>query len=476
MASLPCLLDLPTELLNNIVRDLSRRDLCSASRVCTRLRAFAEPRIYRDLLVRNGDQAVAIANAISRYPLRASMTRTLRVANRTSYEPAQYERLPEILPLLTGLQELKIESPPSGRSSDAEKENWVDLQTQFGVLFDRCATAPRGGLLTSLRSCTVYLLGGGRTRGSDLSSMDRVAGLLCHPTLESLTIARAHVNDEEDLRKLLPHPLNVRSTPLKSLQLEQCDISASGLALLLSLPQALQSLNISESELFGPRLYTPLTVDALVSALLPLKDSLSSLALETVPTGSLPLDLTPFTALTRMAFGGSFTRLASKIQHSSTTGPDSHRVLPVYPPHLASLKFGQAYYRHRIEGKLIQPYIRTILEQKDAHTFTDLATITVCVGEPEATMGKFTKAHEEFGKECIAHGVNFVAVGVTSTPGFIPPYFFGEPFPVETVLYDSAVQVDGQGAPMYYKRAGEAYAEQSIARAGNGADLDNTRL
>lgn len=158
MASLSCtLLQLPTELLTDIIDRLRRPDLCSVSRVCAHLRVLGEPLIYQDILIRNGQQAAAIAEAITKCPSRATMTRTLRVANRGTSEEGQYEKIPGILRLFERLQELKIESPPSNKSSMEVKERWLKTQDQYGAWFSRASIFSLDspcGLLTSLRSCT----------------------------------------------------------------------------------------------------------------------------------------------------------------------------------------------------------------------------------------------------------------------------------------------------------------------------------
>lgn len=263
--------------------------------------------------------------------------------------------------------------------------------------------------------------------------MATIAAIFLHPTLQELNIARAHIDYEPDLPWFLRDPVIARSTKLAALNLEQCDISDSGLAVLLRIPLALKSLTISESERYGPRKFSALRVAALSNALGPHRDCLETLALENVPFGDVAMDLSDFPALQQIELGGGFVR--------SMVGRDgSHdcRLSPIFPPRLKSLKFGQAYYRYRVEGRQIRPYIRDLLAQRTAHKLSEWQKLSVCIGEPEGTMGKFTKAHHEFGKECATYGLRFVAIGVTSTPGYIPPYFFGEPFPRETVLYDSA--------------------------------------
>ena len=211
---------------------------------------------------------------------------------------------------------------------------------------------------------TIYLLGNDLDKAQELAPIARIAALFLHPTLQSLTIARAYVDLSTDMPWFLHDPMNARSTPLASLTLEQCNMSESGLATLLSIPRALKSLDVREADRYGPRRYPFLSAAALAAALTPQKDCLESLSLEHAPQGNHPVDLSEYPALRHIEFGGAFTR------QLLSESPDFGRFSPVFPPRLASLKFGQAYYQFRVEGRHIRPYIRHLLAQKDKHVLS----------------------------------------------------------------------------------------------------------
>jgi hypothetical protein len=108
---------------------------------------------------------------------------------------------------------------------------------------------------------------------------------LIHPCLQNLVVSCVRV-DSAGLGHL---QIYAQRTPLRRLVLYQCDISAAGLATILSLPVSLKCLEILEVSHQEPRRYELDYSQALLRALSLQRTSFESLTLSLQDPGLLPL-------------------------------------------------------------------------------------------------------------------------------------------------------------------------------------------
>jgi hypothetical protein len=78
--------------------------------------------------------------------------------------------------------------------------------------------------------------------GSRYYNLGRLGLLFLHPSLRNIHLSCAEIGDDLDFLRAYS-----RSTPLASLVLEECGVTAAGLSHILSAPRALQHLTIGES-------------------------------------------------------------------------------------------------------------------------------------------------------------------------------------------------------------------------------------
>ena len=113
-------------------------------------------------------------------------------------------------------------------------------------------------------------------QGFRIATVDReLSFVFLHPNLRNLTISCARI-DGAELEHLKSRPLR---TPLSSLFLDQCDVSASGLTTILSIPTSLKSLKFFEVSRQGPQIHSLDYSPALLRALSLQRHSLESLCL-----------------------------------------------------------------------------------------------------------------------------------------------------------------------------------------------------
>lgn len=120
------LLTLADELLLKVVEQIeSKNDLAALSLTCSRVQAFAEPFLYKSILVRQGEHARRLCYALDKRPARASSIRKLRVPYLHEHKEG-IETLNQALRTMSSLQELNIESPCC---NDA-RANTIDFESK----------------------------------------------------------------------------------------------------------------------------------------------------------------------------------------------------------------------------------------------------------------------------------------------------------------------------------------------------------
>ncbi|KAH6723376.1 hypothetical protein BKA61DRAFT_648537 [Leptodontidium sp. MPI-SDFR-AT-0119] len=238
------LLRLADELLIQIAQHIdSSQDLCSLAVTCSRLQGFAEPVLYSSILIRNGSKALKLFNAILRRSGRALFVRKLHIRYRSDGE-AGIEILNLALLHLLKLKELLIEAPccndtPSQRA-DFQSQGKIDYATYFEFA-SSMTLGPQPQVQIPLETLVLH---SHNVRGPDRRAFDmgKNAVIFLHPTLRNLTISCFDIG--ENIKSYLSASKN--STVLRSLIFDECNITTDGLAAILSVPKALESLTIGE--------------------------------------------------------------------------------------------------------------------------------------------------------------------------------------------------------------------------------------
>lgn len=140
----PSLANLPTELLEHIIIQLSPEDLLCAACVCRRINAIVEPHLYATVTIRSAASLRAFHQALRNEPARAVLVRSFLIKRQQDVyrhahdadEPSEESDI-RMLPELRKLENLSIES------------YYLDSD-EFNAIFRRAA---RREILCHLRTC-----------------------------------------------------------------------------------------------------------------------------------------------------------------------------------------------------------------------------------------------------------------------------------------------------------------------------------
>ncbi|KAI9054057.1 hypothetical protein LZ554_001228 [Drepanopeziza brunnea f. sp. 'monogermtubi'] len=455
--------DLADELLVEIVAQVgSKKDLCSLAVTCSRLQAFAEPRIYEDYLVRHGSHVLRILDCVAQRPERALAIRALHI-QYPSRDRAGITFLNPVMRQMLNLRELTIEAPccndPSnlmlseyfhheGKIQYADYFAWASemvremtpMGTQLRVRVP-LQTFTLHSHMASLRDRRT-----GQIHGRDAFNMGKNAAIFLHPTLRNLTISCFDIN--EDIAPILSPKYG--STPLKSLTFDECNIKVEGLAAILSVPKALERLTLGERmHCLEGYLHSPLGTNP--------APFLDALALQEhslqyikhigghTPSPAHPsrnLSMANFTQITEMELD-MHSALANIL--SETAPPWSLTAPPTL--HLRLIRCTSASTKGKTTPQRMLEWLRRVPEldyilDNDmiprSHAVTELWYCEACT-ETWAEIAEFLAPQ---GEPQISTDQRRLRVFVLESTGFIPPYMLGEPRPVETLLYDSSLLYD----------------------------------
>ncbi|KAL8788285.1 MAG: hypothetical protein Q9195_007382 [Heterodermia aff. obscurata] len=238
------LLALPDELLLGILSCLSAEQsaLSAVACACRRLQNLAEDFIYASNLIIKGSQAQRLSHALTARKDRVRLVHSLDLRCRFAHA-AGMSVMNTLLPGLVNLKELTIESPWCNHSA-VSTEVWDDALESYAQTFRDASLlansyeARPNQPLARLQSCTLHL-SGAQTR---LWPLNQAAALFLHPSLRELTISCA---DGHEANIDIPFETYRGSTLLQQLTFIECDISVATMESILSLPSALQSLDIT---------------------------------------------------------------------------------------------------------------------------------------------------------------------------------------------------------------------------------------
>lgn len=224
---------LPDKLLLMIFSILaqdSRRDLCSVSLANKNCHALADRVLYKSILFESPEHHLTFSESLHRRPRRGSLIQDVKLeypsyelshlildsaleqSNTSHYSRTGIDGLSRTLSAMSNLETLDIAVP-------------VKLLHGIGALFN----GPFD--LACLKTCSLLY----QCPDNAYWDLRENIHIFTHPTLETLTIKRAKL-DEKGFDSLeRPH-----STSLKTLRLIECDINDDSLADILEFPEGLR--------------------------------------------------------------------------------------------------------------------------------------------------------------------------------------------------------------------------------------------
>jgi hypothetical protein len=311
----------------------------------------------------------------------------------------------------------------------------------------------------------------------EIYSMSKYAMLFLHTNLRSLTMSCASTDYEDRLlREFQDDETLIRSTNLEHLHLEECDIWAPSLAILLSFPKALKSLKISEGIRYdggfsarSSRLHGNVSPGALVDAIAEhCAGYLEHLSLSlgymrpSHQAFSFPgqhLNLTGFPTMKQLDLD---VRTVNLIRTRAICDHNTWRRLP---PNLETLKiFGitlgdrppfvarrrvwfpldtciateKARHGVRLLKTLIYSYEYYREDEERRLSIDDDGETVERPSEVGLAKRMMVEKCDEMRKLYTKAGVRLEIEMVTLPEGYIPPYLFTEHKPVTSMLWESA--------------------------------------
>lgn len=239
------LLQLVDELLLNIIDHINARDaLCNLAATCTRFQGLVEPYIWHDLQVLKGEHARRIAKALDSRDERPDCIQSLAIRYQDEYRDG-IEELNHFIGLMSRLRHLHIESPCPNNSEWQQGNIYFDgySRIDYSNLL-ASAVYPRMDMqraLPMLQSLTLHAHGSGDNK----FTLGRATAMFRHPTLRNITLSCLNF----DNRIGAPFEVSekeIKTTPLQSLTLIECNVDVFFLDTVLSLPKALKELSIGE--------------------------------------------------------------------------------------------------------------------------------------------------------------------------------------------------------------------------------------
>ena len=331
---------LPDGLLTLIfeaVGRISRRDLCSVSRLNKRIHALADSILYRTVLFNSHDHHIVFRESLNRRPRRGSAIQDITVKlNETSLELSQLllegaehvgaaAALSPTSPLAPALPEVDGLSHAIATMSNLET---LDIAVPAKLLHG-IGTLLNGPFdLACLRSCTLFY----QCPGDQYWDLRENIHMFAHPTLEHLVIRRAKLDYRGFDLMAQPH-----ETGLRTLHLLECDINDDALSDILEFPAGLREFVMTQLDEPTPPLEE--SSDSMFDYMLALQSAAHSLERITVdfPTlaGRKALRMRDFTALKTLRLNWDY-----QLFGKSSKKPRLHSV--GMPPQLETLEFFNA--------------------------------------------------------------------------------------------------------------------------------------
>jgi hypothetical protein len=291
--------DLPQELVVQILEMLATsRDLAAMCLVSRRMNSIADAVLHKSILFDKPKHHLTFSESLITRPRRGSLIVNVRLEYpseelselelaRLDDNHNRVDRLSHAIATMSNLEDLVVSVPASLCRG---------IGTVFNGPFD----------LACLKSCESYLqqqLNISNARLGDLYYQCEDGGywdlqgnihIFSHPTLESLTIRRAKLDQRgfESLEK-------PEMTALKELHLIECDINDDALSDILLHPEALKEFSITQKETpFPPLEESPDDIEDYILALQSAQHSLETITIDFPTLGAEnPLRLRDFEVL-----------------------------------------------------------------------------------------------------------------------------------------------------------------------------------
>ncbi|CAG8961311.1 hypothetical protein HYFRA_00013772 [Hymenoscyphus fraxineus] len=443
--------ELADELLLSIVDQIDDRvSLCNLARTCSKLQLLSEPFIYKSVLVLKGSLVKDVLKpSFTARPTRLSAIKDLAIRYRFDSEEG-IEDLEPFLYHMDQLRNLIIEAPCCNDTPWAfgdrnwESQGRVDYGKLFeaslsGFLLDSLSHSLSDSLsnsspitprhLANLQSLTLHShnAGTGRSR----FDLGENAIIFLHPTLRSIKLSCFNVGPDFPVFQKHHYQKFHKTTALKNLIFEECNISAVGLETILTLPKSLQRIAL------GERMYhlhdnpcKKLRIDS--HALSRALDQQSESLIHLSHTG---------------CFFPHFHVLRTPITHEFSILPNlknlelfwnSFFIFTYFhhgmPPQLQSLK---------ILG-IPTVHIPDLTDRLDRMNLTiqALDIVAFVAGEPDSDAKKEEMIREvvlPIGKTYHKRNIDLRVYYIgRSEQQFIPPYMYGEGVPTEILAYSSS--------------------------------------
>lgn len=316
--------DLPDKVLEHmfhIINQTSRHDLCNVSLVSKRFHLLADKVLFKNLLFDSPEQHLIFSETLDRRPRRGSIVQDVTLQypsselshlildaplDRSHYSPERIDGLSRTLSTMSNLERLDIAVPDRLLHG---------IGTLFNGPFD----------FANLKTCALFF----ECPDKAYWDLQECIHVFTNPTIESLTIKRAKL-DERGFDSLeRPH-----STALRSLHLIECDINDDALADIMEFPEALREFVMVHDAYPEPELEESSDeINEFVMALKPCAETLETIVIDH-PTlgGRKVLRLRDFVAVKTLRLNFD-TQLFGK----TSKKPRLHSV--GFPPALETLEF-----------------------------------------------------------------------------------------------------------------------------------------
>ncbi|OAL44670.1 hypothetical protein IQ07DRAFT_549723 [Pyrenochaeta sp. DS3sAY3a] len=368
--------NLPDELLLNVFEALgriSRRDLCSVSRVNKKCHRLSDAVLYKSILFETPEFHLTFSESLSRRPRRGSAIYEIKLAYPSSelsqlaldapvhgshLDPRRSDSLSRTLSTMSNLEKLDISVP------DVLLHG---IGTLFNGPFD----------LACLKTCSLFY----QCANDAYWDLRENIHIFAHPSLENLTIRRAKLDE-----KGFDHIERPHETALKKLHLIECDINDDSLGDLLELPEALEEFVMTQIEEPEPELEESSdNVGDYILALKSQAEFLKSITIEfPTLTGRKALRMREFEALKKLRLSWDY-----QLFGKSSKKPRLHSV--GLPPELEYLEF----FNDLGTDEEVTDLFLAMIEQKNIVAKT-LKTLVVVDGE-EGVSKEFKDACKEAG-------------------------------------------------------------------------------
>lgn len=318
-SSKPCrhhddrLATLPTKLQVRIFSLLSRHDLCSVSTLNKHYHALADAVLYKTMEFLTPELHLIFSESLNRRPRRGSAIQDAKLAypastlsHLISDMSLPYNAVSQTISRMSNLETLDLAVP-------------VSLLHSVGHLFN----SPFD--LACLKSCTLFY----QDEDDRYWDLQENIYIFAHPTLETLVIKRAKLDDRGLDTIERPH-----ETALSKLHLIDCDINDDALSDLLVLPKALKEFVMTHEEDPSPEHEESSdSIRDYIAALRPACHSLETITIDSPSLrGSRALAMRDFAALKTLRLSWDH-----QLYGRTTKRPRLHSV--GLPPVLETLEF-----------------------------------------------------------------------------------------------------------------------------------------